>query len=269
MFYIYNSTPEVLENWKKEDGLLLLPSESVFTFLVNSLDKFGVLKTENSIKELIDNKHIKNISIDKVKNVLNQEEMSDVFSKPNKGQLDHLFYKTVENIGEARDIYCTTDSFALFIYWCSQGNYNFDEEIYFEGDIEAIFNAFANQMNKSISLKSLERLLKLFSMFYGKKIDRRKNKDISKFQYLLLSDNNEETIFKKAKYIKRIIEDLHKKEKENLSSCNIFNKVIEMLDTLIQLEQNYSKGGKEFIILFPKDEVKERSKTQFKNILGL
>lgn len=269
MFFIYNETPEVLENWHPQEGLLLLPSESVFSFLVKNLDKFGVVKANKEILEMIDNPRIKNISIEKVKSFLSSEHLADVYSKPNKGQLDKLFIKTVENISEARDIYCTPEAFALFIEWSNNNNFEFDEEVVYEGDYENIVNAYASQKSKSITPMSLERIIKLFSMFYGKKMEKKDIQILSKFQYFLIDGNTSE-IFKNIEKVKKIVENNYEEFGKDLNSCNIFNKILDLLEIMEDLSQDeYIEEKDMFLVLKPSKKRKMIHKESFKRILGL
>lgn len=269
MFFIYDETPEVLKNWNPEEGLLLLPSESVFSFMVKNLDKMGVVKANQEIIDMIENPRIKSISIEKIKSYLSSDHLTDIYSKPNKGQLDKLFLKTLDNISEGRDIYTTPEAFALFMEWCNKNYPDFDEEVFYEGDVDNIFTAYANQKSKSITLMSLERILKLFSMFYGKKMDKKDIKHLSKFQYDLIDGNTEE-IFKSLSTIKNIVINIYEKHGKELNSCNIFNKILDLLDVLEDLSKDeYLKEKDVFLVLKPSEKRKEFHKTFFKNMLGL
>jgi hypothetical protein len=230
----------------------------------------GIVTANPKVLNLVNNVKNKNISIEKIKDLLSYKELSDIYSKPNKGQLDKLFLKTLDNISEGRDIYCTISSFTLFLEWAVINYPQFDEEIFYEGDIENIFEAYSAEKSKSITLRSLERTLKLFSMFYGKELKKTEVKEISIFQYNLI-DGNIEEVFNQGKKIKKIVEE-KKREKENsISTVNIFNKILEFLDILESLStDDYKREEKNsFIILSPSDKRKQEYKEEFKKMLGL
>jgi len=266
MIYIYDTTEEVLLNWTSGDGLLLMPNKSVSQFIVKNLDKYGILIAKEEVIKLINSKK-KNISISQIEEFFSNKEYLDIYSKPNRGQTQQLFSKTVENINEGRDIYCSIDAFVLFIEWAKENYPEFDQEIYYEGEPENIIQTYGYTKVKSITLNNLDRLLKLFCLFYGKEITKKNIFLISDFQKKLISLNF--SFYDKLEEVKEIIENKHQENMESLPTNNIFNKILEMLENLELIQNNFSiNEDLKLKVLIPSDNLIEKYNEDFKNMLG-
>ena len=266
MIYIYDTTEEVLTNWTSGEGLLLMPNKSVSQFIVKNLDKYGILRAKDEVLKLVNSKK-KNISISQIKEYFTDEAYLDIYSKPNRGQTEQLFNKTVENISEGRDIYCSTDAFVLFIEWAKDSYPDFDEEIYYEGKPDDIINSYGNTKIRPITLNNLDRLIKLFCLFYGKSIPKEDIYLISDFQKKAISLDM--TFFNDLRKVISIVENKYDEHKETLPSNNIFNKILEMLENLELIEDNFSVNEElKLKVLVPSESLIEEYSLNFKNMLG-
>lgn len=267
MIYIYQDTPSVLNNWTKGNGFLLLPNHLISQFLVVNLNKYGIFKAKDEILKLVESDK-KNISIAEIEEHFSTKEYIDIYSKPNKGQTELLFRKTVENISEGLDIYCSLDAFVLFIEWAKDNYEEFNEEIYFEGEVEEIIQCYGETKVKSITLNNLDKLIKLFCFFYGSKTTKNNISKISRFQTKLTKFDL--TLFNVLEEIHEIIESIYKDSYQSLPANNIFNKVLEMLENLMFLNGNfYAEENTAFNVIHPTDEIIEIHKNNFKQMLGL
>lgn len=266
MIYIYRDTQEVLLNWTSNDGLLLMPNKSVSSFIVKSLDKYGILRAKEEVMKLI-NSNKKNISISQIEEYFTDNAYLDIYSKPNRGQLEQLFNKTVTNISEGRDIYCSIDGFVLFIEWAKDNYSEFDQKIYYDGNPEDIFNGYGETKIKPITLNNLDKLIKLFCLFYGKSIPKEDIYLISDFQNKITELDL--IFFEELSQVIQIITTKYEEHKEELPSNNIFNKILEMLENLELIKDNFSiKEDVKLKVLVPSKEIKEKYSTDFKELLG-
>lgn len=266
MIYIYGDTMEVLSNWTAEkDGLLLLPNKSVSSFIVKSLDKYGILRAKEEVLNLVEKK--KNVSISQIEDVFADKHYLDIYSKPNRGQTELLFKKTVENISEGRDIYCSIDAFVLFMEWAKDNYSEMDQEIYYEGSPEDIISSYGDVKLKPITLNNLDKLLKLFCLFYGKSIPKEDIFLISEFQYKLIEMNFK--FFNDLDEVISIVDNKFSEHKETLPANNIFNKILEMLENLKMIENDYyTDENISLKVLFPTKEIIDRYSKEFENMLG-
>jgi len=265
MILIYDDKEEVFENWYHGEGLLLLPDQSISPFIVKNLHKYSILKADDRILRMIDSDK-KNISINELDDLFKEEAYFDIYTKPNRGQLDQLFKKTVDNITQNIDVYCTIDAFVLFIEWAKDNYKEFEEEVYYSGDNENIINGYGKAKVKQITLNNLDKLLKLFCLFYGRTIPSRDIQFISNFQRKLSSLDL--TFFKELHETIKIVDKKFDESREKLPPNNIFNKILEMLENLERLDNNFEVNKElKLNVLIPKKELMNQYSNDFRKML--
>lgn len=228
MLHIKNNIWEVFQSKKLGDSIMIEPSCFVNNFLARSLDKFGVVKAPEKVIEDIMNNPEKNIVHDLwVKG-------GDIFRRPMFGNLNSIFEVTKQNLSEGKTVFATPAISALFIVWGIENKKDLDFDLLADPSVETISEAYAIETLKEFNPLSLERLLKLFSIFYGKKIQRFDIKALSEFQIKLLDlekgTQSLETL--NCEQIEIIINNVYQENINNFSSNNIFNKILEEIDSM-------------------------------------
>lgn len=264
MLHIKNNLWEVFQSKKQGDAILIEPSKFINNFLVRSLDKFGVVKGPETIISEIMNNPEKNIVHDlSVKG-------GDIFRRPMFGNVEAIFKTTKQNLAEEKTVFATPAIAALFIEWGIQNEEDLDFELIADVEFDEISKAYADEKLKDFNPLSLERLLKLFSIFYGKKITKKEVKALSDLQIKLLEAEKSESLDTiNTSEVSDIVKNVSSENGSNFSSNNIFNKILEEIESVEKLKEfgyNLKKEGS-FTVFFHKEETFEKTKEAFNKLI--
>ncbi len=244
---------------------LIEPSSFVNNFISKNLAKFGVFPTPASLLSLLEEDFYRNISMS---NIDSESPLLSILARPNYGNLEGLLENAKKRLEGGEDISATPKATALFLEWfLAKGE---DSEISFNIEIEMdeLAEAFAEAKNRSFVPYNLERLLKLFAIFYGKEVPKQ-IKFLSAIQLNMLDANKKDdlTFFDKSNFVDliEVVESVKEKYVGKFSSNNLFNKVLEELNTAYQLQKEGYEEVRDnnILILKPLPSTLEESKEDF------
>ena len=259
---------EAFEIKKPFDGVLIEPSAYINSFLVRSLDKFGVIKAPNELIDKIRENPEKNIGDREIKDI--KSPLKSIFLRPDFNNTDGIFLSVANKIREGRSIYATNKGAAMFFEWIIQKEVDIDFNVNI--DVEEVSNAYAEIKNKDFKPLVLERLLKLFAIFYGKEF-KKDNRFISAVQLNLLDADKSKDISyiseTNFKDVSDIVKTVYKKHKNEFSSNNIFNKILEELKSINKLKEEGFEVEyiNSVMVLKPTEISKKTSKEEFLKML--
>lgn len=236
MLVIHNLDKKAfVQKAKEEESVLLIdPASFVNASLLKSTIHYSIMPIKKEVKELIGR-------TDKLPKHKISEYMNDclleVLSVPRKNNVDKIFQKALSALEEGKNVHSTLSGSVLFIEWLFKHNLKIDK-IECDIGLDEMEEAYGNIINKYFYPIALERLLKMLCMFYGQKIPFNINKLISKVQVKLIEIENKEVSISELNqnHLQRIFDFVEElRIKENLPSINIFNKINEEIENLLNL----------------------------------
>lgn len=225
-----------------QSTLVADPADYVANFFMEAMHKFSVIPIAFDAEVL----NTPNIRVKTLKDEY-KEALIGALTRPRLGNTERLFARALSDLEEGRDVYATPSGGILFLNWAMEtGNiskFEVDTDLSLDemGDINNYI------VNKAFYPIAVERLLKLFMLFYSKFLTEAEISDISKFQNQLLYLDRQKTEEEmqyafsciKARSTELIFNVLEKVKKEVLAKnnqvlpgINIFNKIGEEIGSL-------------------------------------
>lgn len=250
----------------REAVLLGDPKTFISNFLLGSLQKFGVVPFHKDILSLMENQ--KNLHIHKVQELV-KPALLRATTRHRRNNMDILLSDALIALKEdGRDVITTPEGGILFLEFLKEKSETIStlgveiESDLMHNDMMDIFNDIKNPSFYPIAL---ERALKLFSIFYGKKMEKEKIALIGKFQLELLSEDFTLTV--NLEDIKDIIKE-QKANAINVQSVNIFDKIIEEIDILKEvLSKEYEIIKDDFVEIKTKDDFSDTFLEMYEEIV--
>ncbi len=223
MLHILTAQEAFQKNKHSQNGSILMePSIFASNFLIRSFDKFGIMDVDAELLYLIDTQqNIHNHSLS------NQEQhFVRMVSRPIYGNTDRIFEKSLEELNNGNEVFSTPGAASLFLKWLKEEEIEFSFDINSSFTLENLAEEYSAIQNRDFYPVVLERLLKLWFIFYGKYISKEETKEIGIFQSEILKGNYSE---EKVDKVYELVDKIKKQELEKaaLPSNNIFNKIIE------------------------------------------
>jgi len=201
MLYVANkvgeTTGKFMSRENKEDGALLciLPGNNLSSFLVTRLHKFGLTNvSENDLEDFVKTLPLRRSELP-AKKYPNLDE--NLFGTSSTSQsVDSFISLVISKLEQGSDVFIDSKSFVLLLRDISQNNKNYynleKQDVKFSSKVKPYFleNYFCELNLKGQSRSNLDKLLKLFSLFYSKRFSLETNKIISSFQYRLIDENH-------------------------------------------------------------------------------
>jgi len=267
---VHSDALTALKEKKGHDGILLEPSLLVNSFLVRSFDKFGVLKAPDRVKEMILLNPERNLFKSELRNI---NPIVDIFLRPDHGNVKALFETTLNNIAEDKNIHTTPAAFGMFIQYCIDNELNIDFNVNVQVEMDKLYKNYTDTVCKRVSPIAVERLIKLFSLFYGKDF-KKDTRYISKIQKDLseAEKTGNTNIIKEINFDNfiGIVEGIMTEYCQGFSSNNIFNKLLEELYMLKKMQEEgfSSEYIDETLVLDISDDYKDSVSAKLKKVLG-
>jgi len=160
----------------------------------------------------------------------------------------------------------------LFVEWLIENKIDIDLNFNIQVDLDTLYSSYAEEKNRIFVPVATERLLKLFSIFYGKEV-KNDIKFLSAIQLNLLDaeKENDMSFIGNSNFddVIQVVEEVAENHKNEFSSNNIFNKLLEDLYSVKNLKKNgyipdFVKGS---LVLKPTEETLNKSKEYLKSIL--
>lgn len=221
---IYESNGEAYKSKASKGGFLIKDEQNLLSkFLVNTCSKYGILPLRIEMQE----------------GIMTKETISDyhnffkaMLSKP-VNVLDKLFEKSLE----LDVVHLTPLTGALFVEWA------YDNKIKVE-DLDAdltssdLAEEYNKYRNRTLYPLVIERLLKIFCLFYNKQCSKEDLDFVSAVQSELHYNNksdtftvSEDTLNKLKNLINKVYES--EQETNQLPDCNVFTKLLEEINLAI------------------------------------
>ena len=247
---------------------LLEPSLFINNFLVKSLNKFGIVPSPKEILEMLEDNPHRNISMS---HLGTNSPIKNIFSRPILDNTNGLFESVLKRNLEGEDFSATPIATSLFLEWLLKRGEVEEVSFNIEIELDELANAFANAKNREFSPLRLERLLKLFAIFYGKEFQNQ-IKFLSAIQLNMIdADKGDLTFFDKSNFkdLEKLVKSIKKKYENKFSSNNIFNKILEELKTaqILQREGYIEEIIQGILVLKPQQHSIEKSKNYFLQLI--
>lgn len=221
---IYESNGEAYKSKASKGGFLIKDEQNLLSkFLVNTCSKYGILPLRIEMQE----------------GIMTKETISDyhnffkaMLSKP-VNVLDKLFEKSIE----LDTVHFTPLTGALFIEWAYDNKIKVDD---LDADLTSsdLAEEYNKYRNRTLYPLVIERLLKIFCLFYNKQCSKEELDFVSAVQSELHYNNksatftvSEDTLSKLKDLINKVYES--EQEANQLPDCNVFTKLLEEINLAI------------------------------------
>lgn len=240
------------------------PAEYIAKFFMHSMHKYSVIRNVANKDRLMDYDHKKEIYKERFKEDFREdfnedlkESMIKTITKPRLNNVNRLFEAAVKDLKKGNNVYATPKGGVLFINWAIENNINIEElnvdTLLSLDELADINNEIKNEAFYPIAL---ERLFKLFMLFYSKHLEKEEIRKVGGFQNQLSYIERQtdpkgiEYAFKciETKKIDFLLNLLNRTEEKvsnqsdfQLPSVNLFNKINEelnLLDNKLHSENN-------------------------------
>jgi len=266
MLVVTSDSEQVLRQRGRNDGVLIEPSCYINNFLVRSLDKFGVVAGPHEVLEKIEKYPNANIPLSQIPG----PTLKRIFARPDFGNTESLFNATIEQLKSGDSVYTTPGAAGMLMKYIVDNEIETDFFFNLQVEIEEIHNSFAEKNNKPFIPIGFERLLKLFSIFYGREI-KNKIKFVSAVQLNMIdADKGDISFIKRTNFkdLKDIVLSVYENHKEEFSSNNVFNKLLEDINNIMRYKKDLVATYEgETLIILPSKELIEKDKQVMKQIL--
>lgn len=268
MLKIYSTDKETFQakSASNDAGAVLIadPSQFISNFFLSSLDKFSIIPVPQEAKKIISDKNIHKYKVEE----FFKPALINSITRQRYNNLERIFEKGLLALENCQNVYATPNGAVLFIEWLYNKKIKVEK---CENDllIDEMIETYNKIKNESFYPIALERLLKLFMLFYNKQLNKDSVFKISNFQKKLIDIENSEKeigiellnndLLIETQEIKEIIITLQEKDTNEIPSINIYNKCIE---ELISLENKITSDTKK---IFKENFVKINSNNNFED----
>jgi len=202
-------------------SILMEPSLFSSNFFIRSADKFGIYDVPAEILHLADNQaNIHHHALQGLEPYFVQMVARPIFNNKEK-----IFEKAAETLAHDEDLYATPGGASLFLKWIKESGQEIELNISSEFTLEDLSSEYSNLQNRDSIPYALERLIKIWFFFYGKKVSK---------QHTRLAGFLQEKILQKkylnleieAEKLYDVVKNIRDNETNPLPSNNIFNKLL-------------------------------------------
>lgn len=237
---------------KKNGGVLVSdPNQFVNNFFVHALNKYGIIPFNEGILKMMEQQ--KNIHQHKLAEMA-KPAMVKAVSRHRRNNLTNL-QSALEAIEAGEDVICTPTGGVLFLEFLASKNLKVEDlgvEVDSELLLDEMIDIYNEIKNPDFYPEALERLLKLFSIFYNKKLEKNELNIIGKLQIELLHIKDEINLTSDLNLVKSIIQKIKEKE-EIVNNVNIFDKILEEIELLEDIMSSEHKISVESFVKIKKE----------------
>lgn len=237
--YISENAQEAFAKKTKNKDAVLLgdPVTFVSNFLLGNLNKFGIIPFHQEIINLME--YQKNIHVHKIHELI-KTPLLRAITRHRKNNVEGILNDALIALQNGGDVITTPEGGVLLMEYLSDRGHSAESlSIDIETNllVSEMMEMYNNIKHPSFYPIALERLLKLFSLFFNKNLKSEEKKLIGKFQIELLN-LKEEPITVSLGDIKKIVAS-QKEIATNVQNVNIFDKIeeeIEILESILKEE---------------------------------
>jgi hypothetical protein len=258
------------------------PAYFINSFITLSLNRFGVVSFPQA---LIDSKIWKSIEdkkwvpIEKIGEFFPSEGekilYTNLMAAPLYDNVAAIINKGINTLNRGEDLFMSEGMFVYFYEHLFRNNMPLPETEVIINDFESAYDSYVSLKNPSVSVLALERLIKLFAIFYGKKEIKAlgAEKDITKVQLHLLNIARGNKSYLRTLNLQPLIDTVlavRGKYEEKFSSNNIFNKILELATAIDRYQKAKAIKWIEdngIVILSPASDFIEKEKEEIKRFL--
>ena len=237
MIYIAENAQEAFARKSKNKDAVLVgdPTTFVSNFLLGNLNKFGIIPFHQEIINLMEFQ--KNIHVHKIHELI-KAPLLRAITRHRKNNVENILNDALVALKNGQDVITTPEGGVLLLECMNDKGHSADSlSINIETNVmvSELMEIYNNMKNPSFYPIALERLLKLFSLFYNKNLETDEKKLIGKLQVELLN-LKEQPISVSLEDIKKILSS-QKEIASNIQNVNIFDKIeeeIEILESMLE-----------------------------------
>lgn len=219
------SAQDAFHKAKVNNGSILMePSLFSSNFFIRSADKFGIYDVPAEILHLADNQA--NIHHHALNGL--DPYFVEMVARPIFNNKEKIFEKAINTLQNDGDLYATPGGASLFLKWLKESCQEVELNISSEFTLEDLSLEYAKLENRDSIPYALERLIKIWFFFYGKKVSRQDTRLAGFLQENIIQKKYENLEIEADKFYS-IVKKTRDNETNQLPSNNIFNKLLEEL----------------------------------------